>query len=337
MDAVPEYASDSERCEELLEKATSGPDENISNLTEEEEEELRELWDSTGLTEKLGPYDHPERWVDQCVTNKCKVAAAPDQLEDDLPSLPPPPVMTWEEEELNHPGQLNFPALATIPTVAERAFLTLSREWLEAVESTPPNCPPPRTSDLQALACLLLAVEWGHKFTNVGTRQMEINQKTAAIRRDLPWMDELIWRLCRSNDNLASPQERDSVQVLTANLDHHNSGVRIWMMEIAWFAVPWMNPVEASVRLLKNLADTLRGVNMAAGLASRFFQQGAAFFEFARNFSPPALFADQYRGRLKEVEQRGIREMQASFWKTEAECRKEIARVCLGLRLPRHQ
>jgi hypothetical protein len=45
------------------------------------------------------------------------------------------------------------------------------------------------------------------------------------------------------------------------------------MMKIGWFAIPWLNPVEAAARLLKNLADTLVGPLMAAGLTARLFDK----------------------------------------------------------------
>jgi len=60
----PVDRTEAERLGDLLEKATSGPDPEVSNLTPDEEEELRALWASQGYDELLGPYDHPERWAE---------------------------------------------------------------------------------------------------------------------------------------------------------------------------------------------------------------------------------------------------------------------------------
>ena len=103
-------------------------------------------------------------------------------------------------------------------------------------------------------------------------------------------------------------------------------------MELGWFAISWLNPVDASMRLLKNVADTLVDVSMAAGLAARLFENPEGFFEFAKTFKPPEGFEDQYQDRLKEIKDRGILAMQGTFWRTEASCRNGIERAILGFR-----
>lgn len=271
-------------------------------------------------------------------------ASPPDPTEDELPRLPPPPIMTWEEIEQGCPGQLdlNFPGLIPIPTVAERAFLALSREWLAEYETqTATRQLTSHMGDL-ALACLILSVEWGGEFTDVARKQMEINRVTAAAHDRPSWMNELPWELCQSS-YLMSPPQSEAVQELTANLDHHNSSIRSWIMEIGWFVVPWLNPVEATIRLLKNLADTLRGPFMAAGLAARLFDRNDDFLAFAENFIRPSRhdedakyqngMMEQYRSRLKDLKELGIQTVQAPFWETEAICRKEIERAALGFRI----
>lgn len=392
MAAEPEYRTDAERMGDLLVKKTDGPDEEVSNLTAEEEAELEELWHSQGYDLLVGPYhpvpgqdeaedfrtmpldpDRPfleqfERralWDEKCrkwletevytdlelmkewdpgsvmlaealarqdgKTTKCAEKSSPPPAEDEFPRPPPPPIMTWEEIEQEQSGQLDFPALISTPTVAERAFLALAREWQAEVERSPKDSALPRAVDVRALSCLLLAVEWGADFTSVARDQMETNRLAAEGRREMSWMDQLSWNLCLAS-SLVSPSQCSAMQELTANLDHHNSSIRCWMMEIGWFAVPWLNPVEAAVRLLKNLADTLAGPFMAAGLAARFFDNADGFLGFARHFKPPDSFAEQYRNRLKYVEEHGIREIQAPFWETEAICRKAIEQAGLGFR-----
>ncbi|MCX6996472.1 MAG: hypothetical protein NTV49_05180, partial [Kiritimatiellaeota bacterium] len=242
----------------------------------------------------------------------------------------PPPVLTWEEIERGRAGLSGTSEMPLAPTVAERAFLALARDWQAEVEKAPKASVLPRDVDIRALACLLLAVEWGEEFTGVAREQMEANRVTAAERQHPSWMNELPWRLCQSANIMGPPPERDAVQELTANLDHHKSSIRCWMMEIGWFAFSWLNPVEAAVRLLNNLADTLAGPFMAAGLAARFFDKPESFLAFARSFTPPESFKEQYRDRLKYVEEHGVKAMQAPFWQSEAICRKEIERVILG-------
>jgi len=332
MPAEDEYRTDAERFGDLLDKALDAPDPEVSNLTEEEDAELEELWHSQGYDLVVGPYNHPEHWVDLFPSLGLPAQPAPNPTEDELPRLPPPPIMTWEEIEQGCPGQLNFPGLIPIPTVVERAFLVLAREWQAEYEAQPaPKWLTSHMGDL-ALACLIVSVDWGNKFTDVARKQMETNRLTAAAHDHPSWMNELPWELCQSSF-LMSPLQSDAVQKLTVNLDHHNSSIRCWMMEIGWFVVPWLNPIEATTRLLKNLADTLRGQFRAVGLAARLFDKEDDFLAFARTFTPPDSFEEQYQNRLKRVEELGIQTVQAPFWATEAICRKEIERDGLGFRM----
>lgn len=333
--AEDEYRTEAERLGDLLFKSTDGPDPEVSNLTEDEEIEIQELWDSQGYNEILGPYDHPERWVDRITGHRVAISPTSHSIVDEeLTRLPPPPIMTWEEIEQGCPGQveLNFPGLISSPTVAERAFLSLARGWQAEYEAqAAPKRLTSHMGDL-ALACLILSVEWGSEFTDVARKQMKINRLTAAAHDHPSWMNELPWKLCQSS-YLMSPSQSDAVDELTANLDHHNSSIRCWMMKIGWFVIPWLNPVESAVRLLKNLADTLSGPFMAASLAARLFDKEDYFLAFARTFTPPDSFEEQYQNRLKRVEEYGIQTVQAPFWETEAICRKEIERVGLGFRM----
>ena len=75
------------------------------------------------------------------------------------------------------------------------------------------------------------------------------------------------------------------------------------------------------------------GVSMAAGLAARLFDKPEGFVEFAKTFTPPDGFEDQYQDRLKQIQERGILAMQDTFWRTEASCRKGIERAILGFRV----
>lgn len=271
--------------------------------------------------------------------------------EDELPP-PPPPVMTWEQMEQGQGGLSNITVPPPVPTMAERAFLKLAREWLVEVEKIPKDNALSCAADELALACLLLAVEWGAEFTDVARQQMEVNREAVAARDRASWIDQLPWKLCLAA-NLASPPQSDAVEELIANLDHHNSSIRCWMMKLGWMAVPWIkalastsmgiNPVEAAVRLLKNLADTLGGPFMAAGLAARLFDKADGFLSFAKDYARPAQrgedeecrtgMMEQYQDRLKYVEEHGIQAVQAPFWQAEALCRREIEKAGLGFKV----
>lgn len=238
--------------------------------------------------------------------------------------------LSWEEVENRAVGQLPIPALVERPIIAERVFLTLARRWSLLAGRTSPADSLPAAADTCGLACLLLAVEWGREFTSVAFREMEKNLEQVARRRDVTWFDELIWSLCLCANSAVPFCEQDAVKDLTINLDHQNSSIRCWMMQIAWFVTHWIDPVEAMPSLLKNVADTLVGVTMAAGLAGRIYGDDVdKFMEYARKSNPPANFANQYNDRLGCIEESGIAACQAVFLKLEIGVRKLIEQSSL--------
>ena len=239
--------------------------------------------------------------------------------------------MNWEEHERNTSGQLDIPTLVETPTVAERVFVELSREWFAIAKNTPKDRALPRDADLLTLACIMLAVEWGKTFSEVANAQMGINRAFAENRRQPSWHDVLPWDLSVIV-YLLDITHSEPMQMLLANLDHHNSSIRCWMMEIAWFAFPRLNSEMALEKLFKNIADTLGGVDLAIGLASRFFSNTDDLMAAARAFKPTD-FEDQYQSRLKVIEENGAQSFQSSLWKTEACCRKNIQEAIFGFRM----
>ncbi len=286
--------------------------------------------------------DNPEATHEEII----RVSSFPGEL---------PPNLTWEDLESGEPGQPGL--FTTSPTIAERVFLVLARKWHVEVQAVSRNTPLPRAVDILTLSCVLLAVEWGDKFTDVTWWQINNNLNAAAARRDeLPsgrgwviapnrtkrtatyrgvsWDDQLPWELCQVPFMIVSPPETVAVEKLTVNLDHHNSSIRYWMMEMGWMVRPWLATPEAMPRLLKNLADTLGGPFMAGGLAAALVSTDAEFWTLARDFKPNNQdFVEQYTDRLKYVKDHGILEIQTHFWNLEAQCRKVIADEVLGLRL----
>lgn len=252
----------------------------------------------------------------------------------DAVSYPAPPTTTWEELEDGQAGQLGFPGLssASAPTIAERAFVRLAREWHAEASRNPIKHPLPRAVDVLALSCLLLSVEWGHEFSIVARDQIAINRIFAENRGSRSWHDGLSWNLCMDS-RWGYATRGYSLEVLTSNLSHHDSSIRAWMMEIGWFVRSWLDSAEATRRLLKNVADTLLDTGMAFGLAARLFVNADEFMAIAREFVPPSSFEDQYQSRLKFLSDYGILETQAPFWRLECRCRHTIESAVLGRRL----
>lgn len=208
------------------------------------------------------------------------------------------------------------------PGFAEWAFIALADRWRNDIAATPANHCPPRAADERALACLLLAVEWGASFTAMARERMERNKRAALSRHTIAWLDTLPWRLCavaHADAAKAAPE----TGFLVANLTHGQSSIRMWMMELAWCAFPLLRREDVVPALFKNVADTLAGVTMAAGLATRFYDQADAFFAAARAFVPLD-FEEQYRNRIGQIEKLGVDNIQASFWRLECHCRKLI-------------
>jgi hypothetical protein len=251
------------------------------------------------------------------------------RTDDERPGDLPEPEFSWEDLETGKPGQLEL--FTPFPTVAERAFLVLARKWHVDVQAVDKSTALPRVIDQLALSCLLLAVEWGDKFTDVARHQMETNREMAAVRREPSWYDQLPWELCQASF-MVTPPETVAVERLTVNLDNHHSSIRCWMMEIGWITRSWLAAPEAIPLLLKNLADTLGGPFKAAALAVALVSTPDEFWTLARDFKYDR-FDEQYARRLKLLEVHGIFDIQASFWKLEAQCRKAIADAVLGLRL----
>ena len=194
------------------------------------------------------------------------------------------------------------------------------------------QCPPPTVSPLSSqlddisLACLLLADEWGNRSPEATSAALAACLDKVAGRF---WGDFLPWRLalefCQHN-----PHGVSGLEELTANLDHHNSSIRLWMFDLAWCVRHRLNSVDATVRLLKNVADTLGYWDSALGLCRALFPTDEAFFGCADKFQPKD-FADQYRGRLAFARKQGLAVFQQRFERIELQLRRIISESALGL------
>jgi len=91
-----------------------------------------------------------------------------------------------------------------------------------------------------------------------------------------------------------------------------------------------LNPVEASVRLLKNVADTLGYWDSALGLCRSLFPTDEAFLAMADNFHPKEL-VEQYQDRMKLAREQGLPFFQRHFERLELRLRRLIGQTALGL------
>jgi hypothetical protein len=212
---------------------------------------------------------------------------------------------------------------------AEDAFVILARRWHKHVEAAGDDGPLPKEADTLALSCLRLAVERGNHFTEVAAQQCELNREAVKDRGPMAWIDQLPWDLCRAS-SLSAASESGCVELLVENLDHHNSSIRRWMMEIGWTAHLWLHAETAMTPLLTNIANTLGAPMMAAGLAAKVARGENEFWGEAERFVPPVGFEDQYQAQIDFVREHSILAMQAPFLDTEAECRKIIEDAIFG-------
>lgn len=240
--------------------------------------------------------------------------------------------MNWKEVESNAEGQLDLPGFVRTPYLAERIFVSLCGKWQTIARATPDQKPMPREADLYSLACLLVATEWGSKIGRMGWNMAWDNIRWGRRRRENSWYETLTWQLCHSACR-GFPGNSDGEEELNANLNHHNSSLRTWVMETAWFAFPALDVTVALPALLGNIANTLLGVEMAAGLAVRFYKGMDEFLNSARAYRPPENFVKQYNDRIIQIQELGTTNVQVVYWETEALCRRMVEEAAMSLRL----
>lgn len=218
-----------------------------------------------------------------------------------------PPLMTWEEEEAGKTGEVNLPGCTEMPTMAERAFMRLARDWRSSVSAEQDRTQEQGWhEDTLVLACLLLVVRWGRGFTSLPKNEIMINRHTH--RRDYggDWLDDLAWDLCEYallNDYDRQIQHR-TIEALVANLSHDKSSIRVWIVNLAWLffsEIPAIYNRAAVNELLKNVATAIIYWNNSAALASRFFVSPGDFLDYAYQARPSKGWDDQYTDRLNSL------------------------------------
>lgn len=244
--------------------------------------------------------------------------------------------MTIYEDEVGPDGQLKLSGICAPPILAERAFLRLARQWRTELPDEP-DAVTSRSTDLLALSCLQIAVDYGPQLTDNARLWMVANAMAAEQREGEAWIDALAWRLCElkctdknpiiSYDFLTSSR---AIVKQVRNLSHEDSSIRAWMMEIGWI-VRRSLPSAATEELFETLATKLSGQVSTMGLAASSFSDETLFWRVANEFyDPPPEFEAQYRDRLALLKEIGVLRMQAPFWKLEAECRAIIEKTVLS-------
>jgi hypothetical protein len=233
--------------------------------------------------------------------------------------------------EVDTSEQMNLPGFSKVQGLGEDVFLLLARKWCNDFKKINENDALPESLDLIALSCLLLSLEWGKNFTESALFQIEKSYEVAEARRHYLWHNQLSWQLCESAFVL-NPTETEAVNRLTANLNHHNSSIRCWMLKIAWIIRPWLDPSKALPLLFENLSDALMGPFMSAGLAAAIIGDrnddlDKIFFEKARNFNPSHENENQFQDRIMFIKENGIYPAQAPFWRLESHCWRIIVRA----------
>jgi hypothetical protein len=224
-------------------------------------------------------------------------------------------------------NQIPLPGFAAHSTPAERIYVKLTLQWRKEFCAVIPSRAPPRSVDEISLAALLLAFEHGRTFTPSAWREAEENCKVCN-ERILPWVDSLPWRLAIAQ--FSETADNDAMEDLTYHLSHPTSSIRIWMMEIAWMVRPHLRFDEARQHLLNNVAGTLVGVRPAWGLAADLFNSNEDFLAAAERWQPED-FSDQYAERLTILKAEGSLQAQASFWRMESVCRRQITESAIFL------
>jgi hypothetical protein len=209
--------------------------------------------------------------------------------------------------------------------IADVCLRKLCRKFLD--QCPPPTVRPmPSELDDLSLACLLLGVEWGNSAPEKTSADLAACLDKVAGRF---WGDLLPWQLalefCRHN-----PTGIYDLQTLTSNLDHHNSSIRLWMFDLAWCVRGRLNPVEATARLLQNVAATLGYWDSALGLCRSLVATDEEFWGMADKFHPKD-FAEQYQDRIKLARKDGLPVFQQRFERMELRLRRLVCQGALAL------
>jgi hypothetical protein len=195
-----------------------------------------------------------------------------------------------------------------------------------------------------ALACLLLAVEWGKQFAGAINQEIRENEQLASSRWTassrgalaaitgmdvVARLEALVWTLCGSG-MAGAPSRTEGMALLLDALIHGRSFFREWMIQIGWMIRAWLPVAEAVPLLLRNVADTLAGVRLSMGLAHRLCAADDTLEAFIAGFRAPEGFADQFAHRIAMFREEGFALSEMSLWELECRCRRMIEQAVLA-------
>lgn len=240
-----------------------------------------------------------------------------------------PPMLNWKEREAGLPGQPPLHALRDEPSRAEKLFLSLSEDWRKGFSSAETDTCIfiDDETEKTLLTCLLLAHKLGSSFTEVAYEEIEENISMAERWR-CDWIYTLPWQLAMAS-RLKTPCHSHAIESLAANLNHQNSSIRMWLLQVAWFIRRWMNPETTLDPLLKNVAMSNFGDAQSWVIAATLFQSEDEFFKAVDSWKFPEDAGDlesiyveclkKFRKSLNHLGDAGLWELEAKCWQAIAE------------------
>lgn len=110
-----------------------------------------------------------------------------------------------------------------------------------------------REQEILSLRCLVLAIELRDIAVTEEVRA-NVWAAQAALQRSMGWYHQLPLDLTHG---LIEGQTSDPLSLLIANLNHHNSAIREYVVETGWIARRLLTPAGLADRLRENIASTL--------------------------------------------------------------------------------
>lgn len=126
--------------------------------------------------------------------------------------------------------------------------------------------------------------------------------KTVRKSGSFPQYDCLPWQLCFGS-LYGFDYAEGTFEYLIGNFTHESSSVREYVMKLGWIVKSDLNIDDCAQPLLRNVANTLGGWDMAAGLCSKLFDNDDMFLEYAKKMTDFGTFQDQYDSRLESIEE----------------------------------
>jgi hypothetical protein len=244
-----------------------------------------------------------------------------------------PPILNWKERESGIPGQLPLHALRDEPSQAERIFISLAEHWWQGISSTLGNESLFLNDEIEKtqLACLLLAKKYGSSFTKVAYDEIEQNISLAKKWR-CEWIYALPWQLAMATQ-LETPSQSHAIDLLVANLNHQNSTIRMWLLQVTWVLQSWVKRETAFEPLIRNTAGSVFGGDESWVIAATLFESENDFFAEVDRWNAPEDVGDLrpiYMKNLKKYRS-SLRHLgNTSLWRLEAECWRIIAERSLS-------